>query len=108
MFYLCDKRKRYTKFSRFLCHINRNSNDLPYSTSTTNQSNSTDLKILKTYSDENILTKKSIKLQQIYDLSLIKNSHLKGDSITFTEEIKQSIDTNNAKPIFTKSYRQRS
>lgn len=31
--------------------------------------------------------------------------YLEGDSLTFTNEIKHAIDTNNAKPVFTKSYR---
>lgn len=30
---------------------------------------------------------------------------LENDSLTFTNEIKNSIDKNNAKPIFLKSYR---
>lgn len=31
--------------------------------------------------------------------------YLEGDQLTFTNEIKHAIDTNDAKPIFTKSYR---
>ncbi|XP_050310841.1 uncharacterized protein LOC126746579 [Anthonomus grandis grandis] len=31
--------------------------------------------------------------------------YIEGDQLTFTNEIKHSIDTNNAKPIYTKSYR---
>ena len=31
--------------------------------------------------------------------------YIEGDSLTFANEIKHSIDTSNAKPIFTKSYR---
>lgn len=31
--------------------------------------------------------------------------YLDGDNLTFTNEIKHTIDTNNARPVFTKSYR---
>lgn len=31
--------------------------------------------------------------------------YLEGDHLSFTNEIKHTIDTNNAKPVFTKSYR---
>lgn len=31
--------------------------------------------------------------------------YLEGDKLTFTNEVKHSIDTNNAKPVFTRSYR---
>ena len=31
--------------------------------------------------------------------------YLEGDQLTFTNEIKHSIDTNNSRPIYTKSYR---
>lgn len=47
--------------------------------------------------ENNLITNLCLEFSDIF--------YLEGDVLTFTNEIKHSIDTNNAKPIFTKSYR---
>lgn len=47
--------------------------------------------------EKELITNLCLEFQDIF--------YLENDVLTFTNEIKHSIDTNNAKPIYTKSYR---